>query len=222
MFNINFLNLLISLLSPDKRSNSIIALMKPVSNQLQMLSDDMFIIYKTFQSQPDYNNTTTYSLNDVVKYNKAIYRSLSNNNIYTPDNSNYWIVISPNYLGVDTRIVFNSTKIMLEYALNLWFDTTYVDNPGVSEIYITLNNTLKQTPFILGKTELKSSNIFTTGSDSFIGLDYDLNVYNGFTIHIPTAVYTALGSTAIERESTVRTFVNKYVNVGIFYDIQTY
>ena len=196
--------------------------MKPVANQLQMLSDDMFITYKTFQSQPEYDNMTTYVLNDVVKYNKAIYRSLIDNNTYVPDNYNYWLVISPNYLGVDTRLSFNSTKIMLEYALNLWFDTTYVDNPGVSEIYITLNNTLKQTPFILGKTEFKSSKVSTIGSDSFIGLDYDLNVYNGFTIHIPIAVYNALGSTDIERESTVRAFANKYVNIGIFYDIQTY
>ena len=222
MFNIDFINLMISLLSPDKRSGSIIALNTPAAKELQVLSDDMFISYKTFQSISGWTSGNTYSINEKVNYNKAIYKSTTNNNTSIPTYNTDWISVSPNFLGVDTRIKFNSQKMVLEYALNIWFSTMYRDAPDVSDIFITLNTALKQSPFIVGASEIKSSHITTTDSDSFVGLDYSFAQYNGFTINVPIAVFNTLGSTNAERLSTIRAFADLYVNVGIFYDVQTY
>jgi len=213
---------MISLLSPDKRSSSIIALNTPAAKELQNLSDDLFITYKTFQSLSGWTSGTTYSINDKVSYQKAIYKSLTDNNTSIPTFNTEWLLVSPNFLGVDTRIMFNSQKMVLEYALNLWFNTVYRDAPLVSDIYITLNSALQQSPFILGVNENSSSHITTIDSDSFIGLDYSFQQYNNFTINVPIAVFNSLGSNDTERTSTIRAFADLYVNIGIFYTIATY
>lgn len=222
MFSIDYINLMITLLSPDKRSSSIIALNTPAAIELQNLNDDMFITYKTYQSIPEWSSLGDYIINNKVKYNKAIYKSAIDNNKNIPTYDDTWVLISPNFLGVDTRIAFNSQKIILEYALNIWFNTLYVQEPGVSEIFITLNSAIKQSPFILGTTENKSSKITTTDSDSYIGIDYSFEQYNGFTINVPIAVYNLLGANDAERQSTIRIFANQYVNIGVYYLVQSY
>ena len=50
---------------------------------------------------------------------------------------------------------------------------------------------------------------------------YQTSVYD-YTIFVPDAVYTALGSTANDREYAIRNFADKYNLAGMQYDVQSY
>ena len=122
----------------------------------------------------------------------------------------------------DILIKIRGEKLVLEYALNTWFGTTFRQPNTLSDIYLSLNSAIYQSPFKVGDFEIQSSKVSRVGSSDFIGIDYTLIVHYGFTIMIPTAVFNALGADNAIRENIVRDFVDKYVNCGIKYNVQTY
>jgi hypothetical protein len=60
----------------------------------------------------------------------------------------------------------------------------------------------------------------TTGYWTLIRTSY-FNQYN-YTIYIPVAVWTALGSNATDRNNKVRSFADKYNVTSNLYNIKTY
>ena len=91
----------------------------------------------------------------------------------------------------------------------------------VSDIYISGAFSLIN-PFVVGGVEAESSSVYTLGSTEYVIDGYSVTTQYNFTIFIPSAVYTALAADAATREKIVRAFADKYVPVGIFYEIQTY
>lgn len=152
----------------------------------------------------------------------------------------YWVKVTGNFIGAHERASYSAQKLIFEYALNRWFDTTFRQPvAGVSDIYIGINsNTNRQfffgqyasnsffgpaTNFTQGSVPL--SNFFSPGN-SFL-LQYD------FSIHVSIAVYNALINPSVEatvaaghnstlRDGVVRAFANLLNPAGSFYNIITY
>ena len=221
MYSLDYIQKLVELLPPDKRDDTIVAFNTPAFLDIQNLHQGMFFTYKNFQSL-DVWSAGTYDKNDLVNYQKAIYQSVEDSNATEPTYSDKWVLISPNFFGVDYRLQIRGEKLVLEYALNLWFGTEFRQPPLVSDIYIENNATVYQSPFKIGRTETQSSKSGTLGSIDFIGLDYTFTEQFGCTIFVPLAIFNSLGSDNQIRENIVRDFADKYIACGVKYKIQTY
>jgi len=221
MYSLDYIQKLVELLPPDKRDVSIVSFNTPAFLDIQNLHQGMFFTYKDFQSVADWSSGT-YAKNDVVNYQKAIYQSVEDGNTTEPTYSDKWKLVSPNFFGVDYRTQIRGEKLVLEYALNLWFDTTFRQPPNTSDIYIVNNATVYQSPFKVGATEAQSSIVSSIGSIDFVGLDYAFTQQYGCTIYVPIATFNSLGSTDTIRENIVRDFADKYVACGVKYKVLTY
>lgn len=222
MYNINYLFVMSQLLAPDKRSKSVIALNSPAFKELQSINSDLFETYKSFQSIVLWDSGTEYSINDRVTYQKAIYKSLKDANTGNPTDPKSWQLVSPNFFGTENRIRINSQKLVLEYALNTWFGTTFLQPPGVSDIFISNIPSTGIAPFLVGTSGINSSYTTTVSSDAFIGINASFSQSSAFAVHVPIAVFNALGDTDSIRENIIREFVNKFVLCGVNYDVLTY
>ena len=210
----------VELLPPDKRNNRMIAFVRSLLSPVQLLRDILIDSYGNGSTASDWV-AGTYARGVLVRYNKSIYESLEDGNTATPADVTKWVMIQDNFIGVNERVLFNGQKIILEYALNKWFFTNFRQPPLVSDIYISGAFSLIN-PFVVGGVEAESSSVYTLGSREYVIDGYSVTTQYNFTIFIPSAVYTALAADAATREKIVRAFADKYVPVGIFYEIQTY
>ena len=172
-----------------------------------------------------WNSSSTYNqFNVVVGADNQVYQSLvdSNTNNNPTSTTGYWWLIETNFVGVYERCAYNAQILTFEYALNKWFRTTFRQPPSLSDIYI-VNNIITPTVFIVGGLESNSS---TSYFYNFLNYQYVIDSYTftqyKFTIWIPVAVWTALGSNATDRNNKVRSFADKYNVIGNIYNIQTY
>jgi hypothetical protein len=154
----------------------------------------------------------------------------------------YWIKVSDNFIGANERVSYSAQKLIFEYALNRWFNTTFRQPViGTSDIYINRNSSTTN-QFFWGQpppagtinsffgpstnttvsTSIPLSKFFTPGN-SFLLL-------NDFSINIPIAVYNALynetpvtaGSNTANRDAVVSNFANLLNPAGSSYNIITY
>lgn len=122
---------------------------------------------------------------------------------------------SSSVIGIKERLVYNGSNVVLEYALNRRYSTTFRIPPevGLSDIYITnLNPALNL--FSIGST--KGSSIGSTTSFWSIGETGTFTATANFTINVPIDVYNST------TEYEIRNFVDLYVNKSLHYNIQTY
>ena len=139
-----------------------------------------------------------------------------------------WIQVQPNFIGANERASYSCQKLILEYALNKWFNTTFRNPPSVSDIYITVNN-ITLNSFYYGNSAGTSGYTNTTSFQntpapvsSYFKWSSVLTQQNDYTVHIPIAVYNALSATAGLRTGIVSNFINLYNPAGAFYNIVTY
>lgn len=140
----------------------------------------------------------------------------------------YWIKVAPDPIGVMYRASFNSQKLLFEYALNKWFNTTFRQpSVGVSDIYITRNNISLSAFFI---APVNNNSFVGPGTyfapapvvTKFIAVSDPVNQQNNFTINIPLAVYNNLSSNASLRQPIIRAFADRLNRAGAYYNIITY
>lgn len=203
----------------DKRVEPNISIGKSLLSGLQWLRDLYLGDYKTGAVVPNYSSGTYFFGNKVI-YNKAVYLCIVEFTNNPPTDSYSWQQIQQNFLGVDERVLYNGNKVVYEYALNRWFGTTFRQPNLQSDIYIS-NNTRPTPVFIVGDNSSDSSSSFLKTSSEFVIDSYTISNIKNFTIHVPVAVYNALGASA-DRDRIFRSFADKYCAEGLFYDIQTY
>lgn len=220
LYDIDFNSQVQDLIPPDKRTTNFVTLLQSLAKPLQYVRDSIFDSYKKGSVAPIYV-AGVYAKYDQVIYNKTVYESLEDGNNVVPTDATKWRIIQTNYIGVDERILYNGGKLALEYALNKWFDTTFLQPPLVSDIYLTTNPTTLSV-FRVGISEEESSSVAAFSSSENVFNDYVFSPNIGLTINIPIAVFNALGADDATREAIVRNFADKYVITGVFYDIQTY
>lgn len=189
-------------------------LLKPV----QSLWNLIFVDYADGSTYLLYNPVTAYLKgNRVLFSNKKTYQCLINTTGNDPTNSTYWVELNSNFIGARERSLYNSQKILFEYALNKWFMVS-----SAPLIYIE-NKTVVGSPFMLGETGETSG---TMAYDSqyqqfYLGETYTYQQID-FTIWVPIAIFNTLGSNVSNREKAVRSFADEYVLAGIIYNVKSY
>jgi hypothetical protein len=197
-------------------------LLKP----LQFIRDALFGTYRDGNAAANWSNATNYSVGDQVKYiDKAIYQCwVASTAGILPTNTDYWVKVQDKFVGIVPRSKYNSQTLLLEWVLNEWFGTTFVNSVGSSDIYISSVSNTNQ-DFIVGVTESQSSSaVYQNGdADSFVQAQNP--AFSGqlnFRIFIPVLDWTALALTDDDRDNTVRAIADLYVLAGIQYTIVPY
>ena len=200
---------------PVLRTTKQIAWINTLTAAVQNLWSLIFEDYRVGSVYPDYGFFTQYYIGDRVLFaDKSIYECISNSlNISCLDTTK-WVKVNDIFIGSDERVKYSAQKLLFEYALNKFFIT--------SGIYIT-NNFIDVGDVFVMDTDSTESSVMPL--DSFYQEDYmDLTatyasgIYD-YTIFVPIADYTTLGSSA---NAIIRTFADKYNLAGMQYDIQTY
>ncbi len=221
IYNVDFDQKAVELLPPDKRFTKNVGWVRSLLSQNQYNHTDIFIDYKTGSAYPVWNNLGTWNIGQRVIYGQSVYESIINNNSLVPTDVTGWRVYQQYFIGVDERLTYRGENLILTYALNERFNTTFRQPPLVSDIYIT-NNQIGIIPFVVGENEFESSVVYFDFSYNFIINSYTPNSVTNFTIFVPLAVYNSLSADPLSREKIIREFADRYVNVGMTYTITTY
>jgi hypothetical protein len=222
IYDINYNQKAIELLPPDKRSGSMIQWAQSLFKEVQYNRDALLTDYKVGSSYPSYSSMATYAKFDRVIYGQSVYESLVSGNTATPTDATKWKIYQDYFIGVNERITYNHCKLVLEFALNRRFYTTFRQPPSVSDIYITTNAPTTNV-FVVGAIESKSSIVYTDRSLEFVINSYTFGTtFYNFTVYVPTAVYNAVGSTENVRQNTFKNFIDKYNTAGLIYNVVTY
>lgn len=218
-----------SILPPNKRTPIHLAWAKELLSEMQRSNDILNKYIDGFTSISVYNPSTSYAKGALVKgsldLNQKVYESQTASNLGNPLlDTNYWVEVSPNFIGSVEREAYWCSKIVFEWALNKWFGTNFVQPPGTSDIYIT-NNGLLLPLFYIGPGN-EGSFFGPLGSTGWIGPTDAPSYYATYqyTIHVPNTLYTTLpGYTGPgTADNVIRNFADLYNTFGIDYQIVTY
>lgn len=217
IYNISLSKIVSDLLPPKKRTDENKSLLSGLFTAWHRRTQDLYD-YKRGSSYTPYV-AGTYNKYDLVIFEKAVYECWVDGTTTAPTDTSSWKQLNKSFIGVNERQYFNGNKLVLEYALNFWFGTTFSNPPTLSDIYITNNVNLTPT-FRVGTTEAKSSAVGLLTSNQFVPVDYSANTSQpSFAINVPIAFYTSLGANA---EQIIRDYADKYVATSITYEIITY
>lgn len=227
IYSLDYNVLFEQILPPTKRKAVFKALGACFMRPMQWLHDLLFTTYADGFSGSIWNSVSTYAAGDRVRHtDHKVYEAkiavIANQDPSTQ--TTYWMPIQDNWIGLRERIKYNGQKMVLEYALNKWFDTQFRYLPSVSDIYIT-NNTIFVNQFKISIAEASTTSFVPVsgmfGVDGIPLVGVSLN-QNAFTIYVPLAVYNALSTVPASREQIIRAFADQYVIAGIQYNITTY
>ena len=213
-YDININPVIIELLPPDKRKSNTLQLVNALFSPLQWARNLLFDTYYNGLTVLNYE-VREYSYLEQAVYQKKVYSSLIDGNNNLPTDSVTWLMIQDNFIGVKERLLYNGSRLVLEYALNKQFGSVFRQPDNISDIYITNNDPILD-GFIVGETDDYCSSVGQTTSSDAIGGDLPYIYINNFTINIPTAV---LDLTETGNTESVRNFVNKYIPASIKYEI---
>lgn len=216
MYSTNYRGFAIQTLPPNYRLDNDISW--AIARIIPMIwANEMF--FNDFidgSSYPIYSSGTTYNYQDKAIYHKEVYMSLQDSNTGNDvTDSDWWIKINNNFIGVYERVAYNATKLLFEYALNKYFGGTFAQPPSTSDIYIT-NVVTNAQSFVVGITEDGSSAVGTTTSTGFVGNTTVFDAGVDFEINIPVSLYPAGG------DEEIRRFADLINTVGLTYNIVQY
>lgn len=222
LYDVNYTDVGQQLLPPDKRYPGQSAWVKCFLFALQYLRDLALGMWRLGSTDLPYDAAFTYAKGARTIFKYAVYESLVDLNIGNdPLDTNFWVKVMDNFIGTEERVKYNGHALILTYALNKYFGTTFRQPNSVSDIYL-VRNMKPAAPFIVGATESESSVAYANNSSEVVINAYAFTGYTNMTIFVPLAVYNALDTDPANREQIVRNFADKYVIAGITYDVQTY
>lgn len=222
LYDVNYANVGQQLLPPDKRGNLMTRWVAAMLRPLQWLVDIKLNSYRNGSASPPYLNSTTYAKGDLIIYRYSVYESNANGNLGNdPLNPAYWTKVQDNFIGILERIKYNGHTLILTYALNKYFGTTFRQPELVSDIFIQ-TNTKPAAAFVIGDTEAQSSKVYLNTSSEFVINSYSFSTFFNMTIYVPVAVFNALDTDPFNRERIIRNFADQYVVGGVTYEVVTY
>lgn len=222
IYDLSFNQKAVELLPPDKRRSIFVKWVQSLLSQNTWNHTKIFVDYKTGAVYPAYFVGATYNAGDRVIFGQSVYESLVNGNTSSPDDATKWRLYQLFFVGTDERVKYNHEKIVLEYALNRRFQTTFRQPPLISDIYIN-KNPKGLGVFVVGAIEEESSVTYFDASAEFIINDYSFTTaYYNFTVFVPLAVYNGVSTSPSAREGIFRNFIDLYNTIGLNYNIQTY
>jgi hypothetical protein len=222
LYDVDYTDVGQQLLPPDKRWPRMSAWVKAILIPVQYLRDLVLGVYRLGSTDLQYAGAVTYAKGDRVVFRYAVYESLVDGNTGNdPLNTTYWVKVVDNFIGVNERVLYNGHTLILTYALNKYFGTTFRQPNDVSDIYL-VNNAKPVAPFVSGATEAESSVTYANTSSEFVINAYDFDGYENLTIMVPVAVFNALDPDPSNREKIIRNFADRYIVAGITYNVETY
>lgn len=214
-----------------KRKERFQLFINALTSPLAWNNSNLFNEYSIGSNAPFYDEFTTYNIGDkVIDIDNAVYECFQNGTYGIEPIDGYnplvWQLVSQDFRGVLERLRYTGQKLHLEYILNNWFHTSWVqpdsqNMPMTTRPYIYIdNNLLENNVFTVfdNDTQSSSSYYFDIYSQAFVVDTYSF-VTDGFTIYVPSGFYAALGSFA---EQKIRAIADLYVIAGIKYNIDTY
>jgi hypothetical protein len=201
---------------PDKRLPKFTAWIFSLMNPMQWNTDLFFIDYRLGSSAILYSGATAYALGDRVKYNNKIYECILATTGNLPTDETCWILVLNDFRGATERVNYNGQKLSLEWILNKWFDTAFVQpvfSPlsANSDFYINELTTDDDSFLISLDSSTGPSYIgLDNFSEDFIGLSY-VAVVNNFTVNYPLSV---IPSTSNSKYKEMVSLVNQYKLYG--------
>lgn len=237
IYDADFSLMVDQLTPPDKRTLRNLAWQKVFAKSIQYYHDILFPVYIDSFTGSLYVPANTYVKGDQVRASDhAVYEALQAVPINTQpaDNPTYWLKVLNVWVGVRERQRYTGQKLVLEYALNKWFDTIFrqptanVASPVFytpkSDIYID-NNSIIVNQFRIANNEVNGSSFIMKndiyGQDGIPIAETQPGLY-AFTIKVPILVFNSLASNNTDRENVIRNFADLYVYAGITYKIETY
>jgi hypothetical protein len=208
LYTIDFNNKVIELLPPDKRQPKIVRWLQSLISPLVYQNNKILIDYKTGGFYPQWADGNSYDAGTIINYFGTLYISLVDGNGDTPPSGN-WGVYLPTSIGTDTRLLFTGQKLVLEYALNINFGTTFRQPPDTSDIYI--RNVSSSVAFLVAETDANSNLYAGETTGNYIG--------SRQTMYFPTGnVFINYPSDLIDTNPNIETeilsFFNKYAPFG--------
>jgi hypothetical protein len=167
-----------------------------------------------------------YNQGDRVRRGWSIYEAQQNELVDVDPllNSNAWLKVCDDFRGVNERVRYTGQKLILEYVLNHYFSTTWLQpnsptSPTRPAIYIN-NNSVQNAVFTVFDDSQQSSKVFASDmyTESYVMNSYSFTS-NCFTIYVPSTKFTALG---LQAEQLIRSVADRYVIAGIQYNVTTY
>lgn len=166
-----------------------------------------------------WNNSTTYNYGDCVAWGGGVYECYVNSTLSDPSDSTRWRLIFSLWRGSNESQLYSGSVMQLEYALNRYYNLTFSNTPGSSDIYIT-TNVIQAPVFAVGTDSTNTSTVGLATSESFVPVTYSASsLPASFTIHVPLVWYITLST---DPDLKIRSFVNQYVTEGVTYSITTY
>lgn len=193
--------------------------------------NQLFTEYLTGSTYPYFSAGTAYIAGDRAIYtDDAVYQNLTGSTGVFPTDSTTWLQVNPSYIGAEERVMYNSQKIVLEWALNRQYQI--LPNPSdptiwsganhTTQIYIGTNNVTSQR-FIISTTETYSSDLANTGAQiivnggQWMGSSFTPQPATEFTVWVPNLTqYTGITNTSVYQ------YVQNYIIAGITCDVQSY
>lgn len=218
MYAFNTTYLTEKLTPPALRQVRVLAFLRVISAPLTSKWND-FLEYINGSNYSVFDISNAYSVGNRIRYGYAIYECIQASTGYLPTNTDYWLLINKDFVGVDARRKFNGQKLVFEYVLNLYLNTT----PYTVPLIYTTRNAVDGNGFYIGSKGYgdRGQMSKSTNQDDYIGTGYTIGQY-AMTIYVPLALYNSLASTASDREQRVRNVADKYVPAGILYNVTTY
>lgn len=209
-----------NLLPPSKRLDVFLAWVAVISGAVQWEHDLIFNDYANGTSALVYNSGTAYSKGNRIIYNQKVYEAKTSTTGNAPttgdDNDTYWILVLNDFRGVRERVSYNGQKLTLEWILNKWFGTNFVqpDNnfPSIHSDFWIENLITDDNSFLLA-TDSNSGPSYlalNNNADDYLGLTYQAEVTN-FTVHYPLSI---VASTSTIQYKQMDSLITKYKLYG--------
>lgn len=206
---------------PVLRNNIFLSWLNVITKPIQTLWFTIFNDYKIGSDYDLFDAGTAYAIGERVIYeDKRVYECIKASLAFLPTDTEHWVLINDNFIGVDERIKYTSQIIILEYALNKWYQVANVDD----QIYLDdFSNVSMQ--FVLGEGSATSSLMpnnsvnqiqYMGNYPQFAVTSYD------FIVYVPIALFNSLGTNYSNRYNNISNFVKKYTLSGIKFEIDTY
>ena len=142
-YDITYSQQIKNLLPSNKRKEKIIAFIQALVKPIQWLRDALFSTYLNGFIGDKWDNSTEYIYGQRVIYiDGGVYECVQTCTGITPTNTDYWANVTESWIGLNERVNYNSQKLILEYALNRYFETSFFPPPLSSQIYIVTNLSL--------------------------------------------------------------------------------
>lgn len=201
---------------PDKRLPKFLAWIFSLMSPMQWNTDLFFIDYRLGSSAALYSGATAYALGDRVKYNNKIYECILATTGNLPTAETYWILILNDFRGATERVYYNGQKLSLEWILNKWFDTTFVqpvfDPASANSDFYIEELTTDDDSFLVSSDSTTGPSYIGLDNfiEDFIGLAY-VAVTNNFKVNYPLSV---IPSTSDSKYKEMVSLVNQYKLYG--------